>query len=69
MIVANNENYMSVAESSEILGVSPITVRNFIRNRKLVSQKVGRLHYVSESELRRFIEERAQKAQKKDKKK
>ncbi len=69
MIVANNENYMSVAESSELLGVSPITVRNFIRNRKLVSQKVGRLHYVSESELRRFIEERAQKAQKKDKKK
>lgn len=69
MIVVNGQNFLTVNESSQILGYTPDYVRRLIKRNRLVSQHLGGLYCISESDLRSFIAERAKKAQKKDKKK
>ena len=55
----------SVEEAAGLLGISPWTVRSYIREGKLKPVRIGRRVLVEEAELERFIErsKREQEAQ------
>lgn len=46
----------SVEEAAGLLGISPWTVRSYIRDRKLKPVRLGRRVLVEEAELERFVE-------------
>ena len=45
----------SIEESAEILGISPWTVRKYIREFKLQPVRIGRRVLLEEAELQRFV--------------
>jgi excisionase family DNA binding protein len=45
----------SVEEAAELLGISPWTVRSYIRDGKLKPVRIGRRVLVEEAELERFV--------------
>ena len=47
----------SVTEAAGLLGISPWTVRAYIRDGKLQAVRLGRRVLVEEAELERFVEE------------
>jgi excisionase family DNA binding protein len=49
------QKLLDVKEAGEVLGVSPWTVRAFIRDGKLRPIRVGRLVRLEERELEQFI--------------
>jgi excisionase family DNA binding protein len=55
-VLERMENLFTTAEASEYLKVSELTVRRYIKDGKLKSSKIGRLHRISESALREFVE-------------
>ncbi len=49
-------NLLDVRAAAERLGVSPFTVRAWLRQRRLEHVKLGRRVLVPESAIRRFVE-------------
>jgi excisionase family DNA binding protein len=47
--------FFNVAEVADIVGVSPRTVRRWIKDEKLVAHYFGRAVRIAESDLRAFI--------------
>jgi|GEM_PF-1613765 len=54
------ENLLDVEKAGEALGVSPWTVRAYIRDQKLIPVRLGRRVLLEPSELRRFVNEAKQ---------
>jgi excisionase family DNA binding protein len=48
---------ISIKEAAEALGVNPYTVRNYIRDGKLIASKIGRRVLIEPSELRRLLDQ------------
>lgn len=46
----SNKRY-SIKEASDILGVIPLTVRNYIKNGNLKAEQLGRKYYILHSDL------------------
>jgi excisionase family DNA binding protein len=47
---------LSVEQAAELLGISPWTVRSYIRQGKLRAVRIGRRVLLEEAELARFVE-------------
>lgn len=47
----------NVKEVAELLGVTPETARNYIKDGKLNAKKIGVRYYVSEERLKAFLVE------------
>tara|TARA_R110002074_G_scaffold287618_1_gene459344 strand:- start:263 stop:535 length:273 start_codon:yes stop_codon:yes gene_type:complete len=45
-----NKRY-SIKEAAKILGVIPLTVRNYIKNGNLKAERLGRKYYIKHSDL------------------
>jgi excisionase family DNA binding protein len=50
------ESLLTVESAAEFLGISPWTVRAYIRKKKLVPIHIGRRVLIEPSELRLFVE-------------
>jgi excisionase family DNA binding protein len=51
------EPLLTVCKVAELLGISPWTVRAYLRDTKLMAVHIGRRVLIEPSELRRFVEE------------
>lgn len=54
-----NEKFYNVRELADILGLTPYTIRKYIRDGKIKSVRVGGdrvINRVSETELKRYLE-------------
>lgn len=47
----------SIGEAAKLLGISPWTVRSYVRQGKLRAVRIGRRVLLEEAELARFIEQ------------
>ena len=54
-----NEKLLSVEEVAERLGVTPDTIRHYIRTHQLTAIRIGNKYRIKESELNRFLDERS----------
>jgi excisionase family DNA binding protein len=52
------ERLKNVGEAAGLLGISPWTVRGYIREGKLIPVRLGRRVLLEEAELERFVAER-----------
>jgi excisionase family DNA binding protein len=43
-------------ELSELLGVTPVTLRQYIKDGKLKARKIGSTYHITEEALREFID-------------
>lgn len=50
------EQLMDIDKAGEFLGISPWTIRAYIRDRKLIPVRLGRRVLLEPAELRRFVE-------------
>ena len=50
------ERLLTVENAAEVLGISPWTVRAYIRNKKIMPIHIGRRVLIEPSELRLFLE-------------
>jgi excisionase family DNA binding protein len=48
---------LSVERAASLLGISPFTVRLYLRHQRLTPVRIGRRVLLEESELQRFIDE------------
>jgi excisionase family DNA binding protein len=55
------ERLYTTAEAGDYLKVSGLTIRRYIKDGKIKSTKMGRLHRISESALRDFFEAQVKK--------
>lgn len=53
--MTNNENWISLSEIAEYIGVSKDTIRNWIKNSNMPAHKVGRLWKFRKSEIDAWI--------------
>jgi excisionase family DNA binding protein len=51
------EHLLTIETAAEVLGISPWTVRAYIRDSKLHAVHIGRLVRIEQAEVRRFIEQ------------
>jgi excisionase family DNA binding protein len=51
------EPLLTIGMAAELLGISPWTVRAYIRERKLMAVHIGRRVLIEPCELRRFVEQ------------
>jgi len=51
------EPLLTIEKAAELLGISPWTVRAYVRDRKLMAVHIGRRVLIEQSELRRFVEQ------------
>lgn len=56
--MTNSENWISLAEIAEYIGVSKDTIRNWIKNSNMPAHKVGRLWKFRKSEIDAWISEK-----------
>ena len=56
MLQVGKEKAYNVQEVAEILKLTPVTVRTYIRQGKIKAQKVGTRYHVTESNLNSFIQ-------------
>lgn len=56
MLVIENLKFYTVSEIAAALNVTPQTVRLYIKQGRLKSQRIGRPLLISEKQLREFIE-------------
>ena len=56
MLIIENLKFYTVIEIAEALKVTPQTVRLYIKQGRLKSQRIGRPLLISEKQLREFIE-------------
>ncbi len=54
-----SDKLLSVEEVAERLGVTPDTIRHYIRTRQLIAIRMGNKYRIKESELTRFLDERS----------
>ncbi len=54
-----SEKLLSVEEVAGRLGVTPDTIRHYIRTRQLIAIRVGNKYRIKEEELKRFLDERS----------
>jgi len=54
------EQLFDIDKAGEVLGISPWTVRAYIRDQKLIPVRLGRRVFLEPSELRRFINDAKQ---------
>jgi len=54
------EQLFDINKAGEVLGISPWTVRAYIRDQKLIPVRLGRRVLLEPSELRRFINDAKQ---------
>ena len=50
------ERLYSVEEAAEALGISPLTLGNWLRAGKIIGTKIGRKWRITESDLQAFID-------------
>lgn len=50
------DKFYTIAELEEILKLSDVTIRRYIRLGKLKTQKLGRQHRITESSLKAFLD-------------
>ncbi len=50
----NRERFLSVLETSRELGLTPVTVRSWLRGGKLKAVQVGRAYLIPEAEVARL---------------
>jgi len=50
------EVYYSVKDLVNLLSLTDLTIRNYLRRKKLKGQKVGKFWYVSKENLKTFLE-------------
>ena len=55
MIKIQNTKFYTVLEIAKELNITPITVRNYIKQGKLKGQRIGRPYLVSEYDLKEFL--------------
>ena len=48
--------YYNVKDAAKMMNVTPYTVREWCKNNKIKSRKIGREIYISEDEIREFLE-------------
>lgn len=53
-----NDKLLSVEEVAERLGVTPDTIRHYIRTHQLTAIRIGNKYRIKESDLKRFLDER-----------
>ena len=56
MEVFEVEKIYTTAEISDYLKISDVTLRRYIKDGKIKSQKVGRRHRITETALKEFLE-------------
>ena len=56
MITIENIVYYDVKEVADQLGRSPQAIRRFIRSGQLKSSKVGRSYYISQADIKAYID-------------
>ncbi|NLD23368.1 MAG: helix-turn-helix domain-containing protein [Bacteroidales bacterium] len=54
------EKLYTVKEVSEMLGVSPLTLGRWLRNKELIGTKIGKQWRVTDSDLQAFIDKNRQ---------
>jgi len=54
------EKLYSVEEAAELLGISPLTLGNWLRAGKITGTKIGRKWRITDSDLQAFIEKNRQ---------
>ena len=54
------EKLHSVEEAAEVLGISPVTLGDWLRAGKIIGTKIGRQWRITESDLQSFIEDSRQ---------
>ena len=55
MLQIGNEKAYNAQEAAQLLKVTPVTVRSYIKAGKIKAQKVGTRYYIAESNLQDFI--------------
>ena len=50
------DNYISIEDAAEYLGVKPSTIRTWIKTKKMPAHKVGKLWKFKKSELDEWID-------------
>ncbi|MBQ3518024.1 MAG: helix-turn-helix domain-containing protein [Clostridia bacterium] len=57
MIVQENDNYISIDEAAEFLGIKTVTLRNWIkRDESIPAHKIGKLWKFKRSELDAWVQ-------------
>ncbi len=54
------EKLYTVEEAAEALGISPVTLGDWLRAKKITGTKIGRKWRITESDLQAFIERNRQ---------
>ena len=54
-----SDELLSVEEVARRLGVTPDTIRHYIRTHRLTAIRIGNKYRIKESELNRFLDERS----------
>jgi len=47
--------FYTILETAEVLKVTPITVRNYIKKGRLRAQRIGRPYFITATSLREFL--------------
>lgn len=55
MIIIEGIKFYTAAEVAKILGITPTTVRAYIRDNKLPAQRIGRSLLITEGNLLEFL--------------
>ena len=55
MLQVGSEKAYNVQESAQILKVSAVTIRSYIKQGRLKAQKIGRAYYITENCMEEFI--------------
>lgn len=52
-------DYHTVKETAVILGITDLTVRRYLASKKLSSRKIGREHFISDTDIQDFLNRKA----------
>jgi len=55
-ITWKDKELYSVKELEKILPITPLTIRQYLRSKKIKGQKIGKNWYVSKQDLEAFLE-------------
>lgn len=65
MMILNNQKYYTVADVAELIGFGEATVRAKIRKGIILSEKIGKSYFITEEDLRDYINRRRNEIAKK----
>lgn len=52
----NQDNYISIEEAAEYLGIKPVTLRNWIKKTDIPTRKIGKQWKFKRSELDEWVD-------------